>query len=57
MVNDEIRSAVARNADSSTIAAIAKKNGMIPLINDGKAKVKEGVTTEAELARAVSETL
>ncbi len=57
LVDDEIRSAIARNADSSTISSIARKHGMIPLIDDGKAKVEAGITSSAELARAVSETL
>lgn len=54
-VNDEIRSAIANNSDSKTIADIAKRNGMVPLIEDGKKKVKAGLTTEAELARAVAD--
>jgi type II secretory ATPase GspE/PulE/Tfp pilus assembly ATPase PilB-like protein len=52
MINDEIRSAISRESDSSTIAAIAKKNGMRSIIEDGKEKVATGVTTQAELNRA-----
>ncbi len=53
-VNDEIRSAISQNNDSSTIAKIAIRNGMLPLLEDGKAKVAEGITTDAELNRAAA---
>jgi type II secretory ATPase GspE/PulE/Tfp pilus assembly ATPase PilB-like protein len=54
MVNDEIRSAISRESDSSTIAGIARKNGMKNIIEDGRDKVASGVTTQAELNRAAA---
>jgi general secretion pathway protein E len=55
IVDDNIRAAILKNFDSSAINSIAVKNGMIPLIEDGKAKVAAGITTEAEMLRAASD--
>ena len=55
ILNDEIRSAVNRNASSSELEAIAVKHGMITLKQDGEAKVASGVTTEEELRRSTAE--
>ncbi|MBN2641469.1 MAG: type II/IV secretion system protein [Victivallales bacterium] len=52
LVDDEIRSAISRNASSSEIAAIAMKKGMRPLVDDGMKKVAQNLTTEAEVKRA-----
>jgi type II secretory ATPase GspE/PulE/Tfp pilus assembly ATPase PilB-like protein len=54
-IDDEIRSSIAKSSSSAEIAAIARKNGMIPLIEDGREKVAGGLTTEAELLRAASD--
>ena len=48
-INEEIRTAVNKKADSSILNSIALKNGMIPLEEDGMEKVKLGLTTEAEV--------
>ena len=55
ILNDEIRSAVNRNASSSELEAIAVKHGMITLKQDGEAKVAAGVTTAEELRRSTAE--
>ncbi len=49
-INDEIRDCINDGDDSAAIAKVAMKNGMRPLIEDGMEKVKEGVTTKAEVA-------
>ncbi|MBB3930034.1 general secretion pathway protein E [Kaistia hirudinis] len=48
---DEIRDALLRGADAATIDAAGRRHGLIPLIEDGRDKVREGVTTTAELLR------
>jgi len=53
-IDDEIREAIAGNADSSRITQIALKNGMKTLAEDGARKVSEGVTTEVEVSRVAS---
>ncbi len=50
-VNDEIRHAINAHKDASEIAAIARRNGMRSLREDGANKVRDGVTTAAEVAR------
>jgi type II secretory ATPase GspE/PulE/Tfp pilus assembly ATPase PilB-like protein len=55
LLNDEFRSAINRNADSSELESIAVKHGMITLREDGAAKVKAGVTTQEELDRSAAE--
>ncbi len=54
-VNDDMRRAITKNASSSDIAKLACENGMIPLQEDGMAKVAAGITTEYEVTRAASE--
>ena len=54
-MNDELRSAVNRNASSSELEAIAVKHGMVTLQQDGEAKVKAGITTQEELNRSTAE--
>ena len=56
-INDEIRDCINAGDDSATIAKVAVKNGMRPLIEDGMEKVKEGVTTESEVAGVSFDTL
>lgn len=53
-VNDELRAAVNRSADSSELESIAVRNGMVTLEQDGNAKVASGVTTLEEVARAAA---
>jgi type II secretory ATPase GspE/PulE/Tfp pilus assembly ATPase PilB-like protein len=50
-VNDEIRHAINAHKDTSEIAAIARRNGMRSLREDGAHKVRDGITTAAEVAR------
>ena len=54
-MNDELRSAVNRNASSSELEAIAVKHGMVTLQQDGEAKVAAGITTREELNRSTAE--
>jgi type II secretory ATPase GspE/PulE/Tfp pilus assembly ATPase PilB-like protein len=55
LLNDEFRNAINRSADSSELEAIAVRNGMITLREDGAAKVKAGITTQEELDRSAAE--
>jgi general secretion pathway protein E len=50
-VNDTLRSAISRHADTTELGQIARDNGMIPLREDGIEKVSSGVTSDAEIAR------
>jgi type II secretory ATPase GspE/PulE/Tfp pilus assembly ATPase PilB-like protein len=52
LVDDDIRSAILRNAPSTEIAAIAVSKGMMPLNEYGMLKVKDGVTTAEEVLMA-----
>ena len=54
-MDDELRSAVNRNASSSELEAIAVKHGMVTLQQDGAAKVAAGITTAEELNRSTAE--
>lgn len=54
-MNDEIRRAVNKNLPSSEIEKFAVANGMVTLLEDGKAKVEAGVTTAEELTRSTAE--
>ena len=54
-LDDELRAAVNRNADSSELEAIAVKHGMITLQQDGLDKVRQGITTVEELSRSTAE--
>lgn len=49
-MDDEIRRAAMQGADNSTLGAIARRNGMKTLREDGEEKAKQGVTTSAEIA-------
>ena len=50
-MNDTIGMMVCNRASSSAIREQALKDGMISMINDGMRKVKEGITTPAEVLR------
>ncbi len=54
LVSDDIRDAVLHHASSSEINRIAQRQGMIPLLEDGRTKVAAGITTEAEVLRTAS---
>ena len=54
LLNDELRQAVNRNASSSELQEIAVRHGMTTLKEDGEEKVRQGVTTEAELNRSTA---
>ncbi|MDO8466756.1 MAG: GspE/PulE family protein [bacterium] len=54
-MDDELRSALLRNADSSEIKRIAVKNGMTAMIEDGFQKAVEGITTIEEILRVKHE--
>ncbi len=54
-VDDDIRKAVVTRKNSSDIVKIAQKNGMIPMIEDGLEKVKNGLTTIEEVLRVTKE--
>jgi type II secretory ATPase GspE/PulE/Tfp pilus assembly ATPase PilB-like protein len=51
LVDDDIRKAVNEHRDSNEIAAIARRHGMRSLREDGRDKVRQNITTEAEVAR------
>jgi type II secretory ATPase GspE/PulE/Tfp pilus assembly ATPase PilB-like protein len=51
LVSDELRTAINERKDSNEIGAIARRYGMRSLREDGKDKVAQGITTEAEVAR------
>ena len=50
-VNDTIGAMVCERASSAAIREQALKDGMISMMNDGMRKVKEGITTPAEVLR------
>jgi len=50
VINDEVRDCINNNVDSSALAQVAVKHGMIPLVEDGNKKVAEGITTQIEVA-------
>ncbi|MEA1872654.1 MAG: GspE/PulE family protein [Chloroflexota bacterium] len=50
-LNDTIGMMVCNHASSSAIREQAFKDGMISMMNDGMRKVKEGITTPAEVLR------
>ena len=55
LLSDEFRSAINRNASSSELEAIARKDGMVTLREDGEEKVRCGITTQEELNRSAAE--
>jgi len=54
-VNNEIRKAIVEKKDAGVLAVLAEKEGMIPMIEDGIEKVKNGVTTIEEVIRVTKE--
>jgi type II secretory ATPase GspE/PulE/Tfp pilus assembly ATPase PilB-like protein len=54
-LNEELRTAIMRNEDASKITAIARRNGMRNLREDGWRKIQDGVTTVEEVMRVTQE--
>lgn len=54
-VDNEVREAIIRRADSSEIKKIAIKNGMITMLEDGFQKALGGITTIEEILRVIHE--
>ncbi|MBI2035960.1 MAG: type II/IV secretion system protein [Candidatus Liptonbacteria bacterium] len=54
-IDGEIRDAILRKASAAEIKAIAVKNGMTTMLNEGLEKVRSGLTTIAEVMRVVHE--
>jgi general secretion pathway protein E len=52
-VNDEIRRLTVQRADAVQLLDAAKRSGFQPMMVDGEAKVQQGLTTMAELARVL----
>ena len=50
-ISDQIRTMVLKGANATELRTQALKGGMIPLIKDGMLKVKENITTPAEVLR------
>ncbi|MBH2006488.1 MAG: type II secretion system ATPase GspE [Myxococcaceae bacterium] len=55
LVDDNIRQLILQNADSATIKAKAREQGMVTLREDGAQKVKAGITTLEEVTRMTRE--
>jgi general secretion pathway protein E len=55
MVDDEIRHLILTKTSSSTVKASAQKKGMASLRDNGLIKVKQGVTSLAEMLRVTQE--
>jgi len=54
-LEEELRGSIMRSEDSSKIMLIARRNGMRNLREDGWLKVRDGVTTAAEVMRVTQE--
>jgi len=54
-IDDDIRAAIIRKADSNEIRNIAVKNGMTTMVEDGLKKVLSGMTTIEEILRVIHE--
>jgi len=54
-LNEELRASIMRNEDASLITALARRNGMRNLREDGWDKVRRGVTTADEVLRVTQE--
>lgn len=48
-MNDELRELTLRKAGASELRAVARKNGMRLMLEDGYRKVKQGITTLEEV--------
>ena len=54
LMDDDLRAAVNRNSSSAELGKIAVAHGMTTLLEDGRAKVASGITTEEELNRSTA---
>ncbi|MBI2604284.1 MAG: secretion system protein E, partial [Candidatus Harrisonbacteria bacterium] len=54
-IDDEIREAIMRRANTAEIQKIAIKNGMRPMLEDAFQKAVAGATTIEEIVRVVHE--
>ncbi len=54
-INDEMRKLIMDNADAAALTRTARRNGMRNLREDGWKKVREGLTTVAEVMRVTQE--
>jgi general secretion pathway protein E len=54
-VDDEIRKCIMNNADASVLTQAARRNGMRNLREDGWMKVRQGLSTVAEVMRVTQE--
>lgn len=50
----EFEQAVIQHADQTTLVQVAKKGGMVPMVEDGLEKVRAGLTTESEVYRVTA---
>jgi type IV pilus assembly protein PilB len=55
LMDDEIRRAVIEEKSSSVLEAIAQKQGMTTMLEDGIEKVKQGVTSIEEILRVIAD--
>ena len=55
LVDDEIRALVMARQDATAIRRAASRAGMVPLREDGLARARNGITTEAEVLRVTQE--
>jgi type IV pilus assembly protein PilB len=53
-MNERLREVVARRAAADELRAAAVEGGMVPMLQDGLEKAKQGVTTVEELMRVVT---
>lgn len=54
-LSEDLRASIMRNEDASKITALARKQGMRNLREDGWMKVAQGVTTAHEVTRVTQE--
>jgi len=54
-IDEEIRQLIMKNADASVLTQAARRNGMRNLREDGWRKIRDGVTTVAEVMRVTQE--
>jgi type IV pilus assembly protein PilB len=52
--NPDFERAVISHADSDTLQRLAREGGMVPMLEDGMQKIKDGRTTEAEVYRVTA---
>jgi general secretion pathway protein E/type IV pilus assembly protein PilB len=51
VLNDEVRELIMKRAGSGSIITAGRKNGLVLLREDGWNKVRQGITTPAEVTR------